>query len=68
MSKKYKVEELNYTDTDRLIDAFKDYIYNGHANKYNLELLLKLERNKRILYDEPDEIADCEIARKALEE
>jgi hypothetical protein len=55
MSKKYEVESLNYTDTSRLIDAFKDYIYNGHANKYNLDLLLKLERNKRILYDIPTE-------------
>ena len=59
MPKIYEVEELNYTDTSRLIEAFKDYISKGHSCKYNLDLLLKLERNKRVLYDEPSETADC---------
>lgn len=58
MGKKYEVEDLNYTDISRLIDAFKDYISKGNNSKYNLDLLLKLERNKRVLYDEPTE-SDC---------
>lgn len=56
--KKYEVEPLNYSDTSRLIEAFINHIYNGNSNKYNLELLLKLERNKRILYDAPEKNGD----------
>lgn len=60
--KEYKVESLNYTDTSRLIEALIDWIYQGNKNKYNLELLLKLERNKRILYDTVTEgdVAECQ--------
>lgn len=59
---KPKLESLNYTDTSRLIEAFIEYIYHGHNNTYNLELLLKLERNKRILYETPDDgdIPECQ--------
>jgi hypothetical protein len=55
--KNYKVEELNYTDTDRLIEALTYYLgtREGKIGTYNLELLRKLERNKRILFDTPDE-------------
>lgn len=55
--KEYKVESLNYTDTVRLIDAFEKYLAakEGAIGTYNLQLLRKLERNKRVLYDEPTE-------------
>lgn len=55
--KKYEVEALNYTDTSRLIEAFTQYLgaREGKIGTYNLELLCKLERNKRILYDMPTE-------------
>lgn len=54
MPKKYEVEALNYTDTTILIDAMKDYINKeGRSGKYAIDLLLKLERNKRVLYDIP---------------
>lgn len=54
---KYKIEELNYTDTSRLIEAFELYLGSkeGKIGTYNLGLLRKLERNKRVLYDTPDE-------------
>lgn len=51
MAKKYEVESLNYTDTCILIDALKDHINKGKPGKYSIDLLLKLERNKRVLYD-----------------
>jgi hypothetical protein len=53
--KKYEVEPLNYTDTIRLIEAFTQHLgtREGKIGTYNLELLCKLERNKRVLYDEP---------------
>ena len=59
--KKYEVEPLNYTDTSRLIEAFTQYLgaKEGKIGTYNLELLRKLERNKRILYDEPTESESC---------
>jgi hypothetical protein len=54
--KRYEVEPINYTDTVYLIDALVDYLgkYEGKIGTYKLELLQKLERNKRILYDEPE--------------
>jgi hypothetical protein len=59
--KKYEVEPLNYTDVNRLIEAFTLYLgaKEGSVGTYNLELLCKLERNKRILYDEPHTPSDC---------
>jgi hypothetical protein len=51
-----KLEELNYSDTVRLIEALKYHIYNRDNNMYNLDLLLKLERNKRILYETPSDL------------
>jgi hypothetical protein len=59
--KKYDVEPLNYTDTVRLIEAFTKYLgtKEGKIGTYNLELLCKLERNKRVLYDEPTESDAC---------
>jgi hypothetical protein len=61
MPKKYEVEPLNYTDTSRLLEAFTEYLgaKEGKIGTYNLELLRKLERNKRILYDEPREPNEC---------
>ena len=55
MAKKYEVEKLNYTDTCILINALKDFINKGGPGKYSIDLLLKLERNKRVLYDTPKE-------------
>lgn len=53
--KKYEVEPLNYSDTVRLLDALITSLGSkeGKIGTYDLKLLLKLERNKRILYDEP---------------
>jgi len=61
--KKYDVEPLNYTDTSLLIESFTKYLgtKEGKIGTYNLELLRKLERNKRILYDEPTE-SDANIS------
>lgn len=60
MSKNYEVENLNYTDTNRLIEALKIYINKGHVCEYNLDLLLKLERNRRVLFDStPQEYDAC---------
>ena len=54
MAKKYEVESYNYTDTTILIDAMKEHLNKeGKPGKYAIELLLKLERNKRVLYDIP---------------
>jgi hypothetical protein len=60
--KNYEVEPLNYTDTSRLIEAFTKYLgmKEGAIGTYNLELLRKLERNKRILYDTPTGSDACE--------
>lgn len=55
MTKKYEVEDLNYTDTCILIDALKDYINKAKPGTYSIDLLLKLERNKIVLYDTPKE-------------
>ena len=57
MSKKYEVEPLNYSDTVRLIEAFESFLgaKEGKIGTYNLSLLRKLERNARVLYDEPGE-------------
>lgn len=59
--KKYEIEPLNYTDTSRLIEAFTQYLgaKEGKIGTYNLELLRKLERSKRILYDELTELDVC---------
>jgi len=59
--KKYEIEPLNYTDTSKLIEALTQYLgaKEGRLGTYNLELLCKLERNKRILYDEPTESDNC---------
>lgn len=53
--KEYEVESLNYTDTVRLIEAFESYLGSKESKigTYNLSLLRKLERNARILFDEP---------------
>lgn len=57
MPKKYEIEPLNYTDTVRLIEAFEKHLGDkeGKVGTYNLALLRKLERNARILFDEPTE-------------
>jgi hypothetical protein len=63
MVKKYEVEPLNYTDISRLLEAFTHYLgtIEGKIGTYNLELLRKLERNKRVLYDVPEEHeGDCQ--------
>jgi hypothetical protein len=59
--KKYEVEPLNYTDISRLIEALTHHLgeKEGKIGTYNLELLRKLERNKRILYDVPTGLNDC---------
>lgn len=54
---KYKVEELNYTDTDLIIQALTHYLgaSENRIGTYYLDLLRKLERNKRVLYDQGGE-------------
>lgn len=58
--KKYKAEPLNYTDTVYLIEALTEQLgqKEGKIGTYKLELLCKLERNKHILYDQPEPEAD----------
>lgn len=62
--KRYEVEPLNYTDTSKLIEAFTHFLgkKEGKIGTYDLELLRKLERNKRVLYDEPTESEKCKTA------
>lgn len=58
-----KVYELNYTETSRLLEAFKEHISSKkHCGSYNLDILLKLQHNKTILYLQPteDEIPTCD--------
>lgn len=51
--KNYEVESLNYSETSRLLEAFTKYLgtQEGKTGSYNIKLLRKLERNKRVLYD-----------------
>lgn len=71
MGKKYELEPLNYTDTSRLLDMFTEYLgaKEGKIGTYNLELLRKLERNKRVLYDisEPNDSIVALTYAKAVE-
>jgi hypothetical protein len=55
--KKNKPEQLNYSDTVYLIEALIHYLgqKEGRVGTYKLELLCKLERNKRILYEAADD-------------
>lgn len=58
-----KVYELNYTETSRLLEAFKEHISSKkHCGSYNLDILLKLQHNKTLLYLQPteDEIPTCD--------
>jgi hypothetical protein len=50
-----KLEELNYTDVCYLIEALEEQLgaKTSRVGTYRLALLRKLERNKRVLFDEP---------------